>query len=159
MLDAMAFLRPLARAARAATTGAPRLYVAARGAGADRAQALAAVRVSAVTLATTLALAARRPREWRRSNAVRHFCWQALLAARHGPAVADALAQAHERGSGDPADSAVDRANNAAGQRYAAEHGAELRRLPLRRALLHLARVADVEWAAGRLSAQPRRAG
>lgn len=141
---------------RSATTGVPRLYAAARGAGVGHREALAMVAASA----TALVVAARRhPDEWRKQNAVRHFSWQAFITARHGLAAAQALAEAHERGSSDSADSTVDRANNAAGQQYAAAHAEELQQGSTLATLTRLAEAAEAEWAAGRLSSQRRRGG
>ncbi|CAA9375686.1 DUF6973 domain-containing protein [uncultured Nocardioides sp.] len=146
----------LRRAVRAATSGVPRLYAAARSAGADHRDAAALVSASASAL---MVAARRHPHEWRRQNAVRHFAWQALLTARYGVEMARALADAHERGSSDAVDSSVDRANNAAGQAYGAAHAAQLRRGPVGATLTHLVEVAEREWAAGRLSSPPRRDG
>ncbi|WP_426243927.1 DUF6973 domain-containing protein [Nocardioides sp. LHG3406-4] len=139
----------LRNAIRSATSGVPRLYAAARGSGAGHRESVGMVAASAAALV----IAARRhPAEWRQQNAVRHFSWQALLTARYGLAAADALAQAHERRSRDAADSAVDRANNVAGQEYAAARADELRRGSVWATLTRLAEVAEAEWAAGRLS-------
>ncbi len=139
----------LGNAVRAATGGVPRLYAAARGSGASRRDAVGMVAVSAAALV----IAARRhPGAWRQQNAVRHFAWQALLAARYGLDAASALAQAQEQRSTDAADSAVDRANNTAGQQYAAAHSAELRSGGTWATLTRLAEAAEAEWAAGRLS-------
>ncbi len=134
---------------RAATTGAPRLYAAARGSGASHRDSLEMVAVSAAALVVA---ARRHPGEWRQQNAVRHFAWQALLTARYGLDAATALAHAQEARSTDAADSAVDRANNAAGRQYAVTHPAGLRGAGTWAALTRLAAVAEAQWAAGRLS-------
>lgn len=140
-----------ADAMRMMTVAAPRLYRAARRAG-ESPRETGAILTGSV--AAFVVAARRHPRAWRQQNAVRHFAWQALLTARHGRAVAQALAEAHERGSRDAADTAVDRANNAAGQEYGAAHAAELRHGPLGSTVGSLARVAEAEWAAGRLSGE-----
>ncbi len=139
----------LGNAIRAATSGVPRLYAAARGSGASHRDALGMVAASTAALV----IAARRhPSEWREQNAVRHFSWQAFLTARYGREAASALALAHEQRSSDAADSAVDRANNTAGQEYAAAHSADLQHGAVWATVTSLAEVAEGEWAAGRLS-------
>ena len=141
----------LANAVRAATGGVPRLYAAARGTGAGHRDSAGMVAASAAALV----IAARRhPKEWRQQNAVRHFTWQAFLTARYGRDAAQALGRAHEARSSDAADSTVDRANNTAGQVYAAARGAELRGGGTWATLTRLAEVAEAEWAAGRLSGE-----
>jgi len=93
-----------------------------------------------------------------RQNAVRHFVWQGVLTARHGLVVAEAVAEAQERGSTRPADSATDRHNNAVGQRYGAAHTSELSSVSLRVALARLLEAGLAAWAAGDLAAlTPRR--
>jgi hypothetical protein len=93
-----------------------------------------------------------------RQNAVRHFVWQALLSGRHGSTVARAVADAQERGSVQPLDSATDQRNNAAGQAYGAGHH-ELASLPIAAALRELLAVGLAKWAAGELAAvSPARA-
>ena len=91
---------------------------------------------------------------WRRQNAVRHFSWQAYLAARHGEQVAQALGDAQERGSSDARDSEVDRANNRAGRAYGLAHRDELRAGRRSTTLAGLARVAERKWQHRELSAQ-----
>jgi hypothetical protein len=101
----------------------PRLFAAALRAGAGPVGATQVVLISGAAAS----VAARRGRgEPGRQNAVRHFAWQALITARLGLPVAQAVAEAQETGSPDAADSRVDRHNNAAGQEYGAAHADEL---------------------------------
>jgi hypothetical protein len=137
------------RAALHAAGGAPRLYRAARLAGASPTDA---VRVLALSARVLLLVAPRAAGVPGRQNAVRHFVWQAALTARHDRAVAEAVADAQERGSVQPLDSAADLRNNATGQAYGAEHAAALAELSLRRALRDLLAVALDLWAAGDLA-------
>jgi len=138
-----------------AVGGAPRLYRAARSEGVGVLDAGRVPLSSAVVLFLVAPRAAGVPG---RQNAVRHFVWQALLTARHGLAVAEAVAEAQERGSTRPADSATDRHNNAVGQRYGAAHAHELSAMSLRVALADLLRAGLAAWAAGELAAvAPRR--
>ncbi len=58
-------------------------------------------------------------------NAIRHFVWQAYIAGRHGVAVAEAVAAAHEEGRDTPHDTRVDLHNNAVGREYGAAHSAD----------------------------------
>ena len=135
--------------ARNASVGAPRLYRAARQAGASRQAGLDVVAVSGAALA----LAARRGSGRRgRQNAVRHFTWQAVLTGRHGIHVARAVADAQERGSTRLRDSAVDQRNNAAGQAWGHAHEQELTAKTVRGALDHAATAALAKWDAGELA-------
>lgn len=139
-------------ALRMLTSGAPRLWQAARGAGAGPAAATEVVMDSALAFSSAVTGS---PTQWRRQNAVRHFVWQALLTARHGEAVAAAVGEAQEQGSADARDSEVDRANNELGRAYGSAHAAELTRLGRRDAVTRLAGVAAEKWASRELSAQP----
>jgi hypothetical protein len=138
-----------AQAAAHAAAGAPRLYRAARGAGASRAGAVRVLATSALVLFVVAPRAAGVPG---RQNAVRHFVWQAALTARHGEGVARAVADAQEAGSVQPLDSAADLANNASGRAYGSEHANALAGVPLRRALGDLLTVALDLWTAGELA-------
>jgi hypothetical protein len=139
----------LVATARNASVGAPRLYRAARQAGASSTAALDVLAVSA----GALELAARRGAGERgRQNAVRHFTWQAVLTGRHGIHVARAVADAQERGSTRLRDSAVDQRNNAAGQAWGHAHEHELAGRPRRRALETAFTAAMSKWAAGELA-------
>lgn len=144
---------PQARnAVRLLTSGAPRLWQAARDAGAGPGRATEVVLDSALAFSSAATGA---PTHWRRQNAVRHFVWQALLTARHGEAVATAVGEAQEQGSADTRDSEVDRANNGLGRAYGTAHADELARLSRGDALARLAGVAAQKWDSRELSAQP----
>ena len=120
---------PSIRAAIHAATGVPRLFAAALRAGAGPAGAAQVVAISAA--ATTVAT--RRGRGVPgRQNAVRHFVWQALLTARLGVPLAQAIADAQEVGTPDPRDSEVDRHNNAVGQQHGAANAVGLAGLSVR---------------------------
>lgn len=133
----------LRRGLHLAGSGVPRLWRAARRAGAGRAEALDVVLAS--TGAFTLA-AQQAPTQWRQQNAVRHFVWQAYLTARHGRRLAQAVASEQEAGTTDPVDSGVDERNNALGQEYGTEHAASLRAQSRDEALSHLAEVGARLW-------------
>ncbi|MGA9745912.1 MAG: hypothetical protein WBQ50_00495, partial [Nocardioides sp.] len=66
---------------------APRIFAAARGAGASVSEATGVLQVSLVALTTAAATSPGRPG---RRNAQRHFSWQACLTARYGADVARA---------------------------------------------------------------------
>lgn len=142
-------LRTIVRTARNAIGGAPRLYRAARQAGASGREAGAVVAISAGTL---LVAARRAPGRPGRQNAVRHFTWQAVLTARHGRTVASAVADAQERGSVRLRDTAVDQRNNAAGQAWGHAHEQELTASTVRGALDLAATAALAKWDAGELA-------
>jgi len=136
------------RAAIHAASGVPRLFAAALRTGASPAQAAEVVAISA----GATSVATRRGRGVPgRQNAVRHFVWQALLTARLGLPLAQAIADAQEVGTADPRDSEVDRHNNAVGQRYGAAHAVDLAGLSMREACDRLAGVALERWASGEL--------
>ncbi len=131
-----------------AATGVPRIYSAALRAGASPVEA---ARVLAISRGA-LAVASQRGRGVPgRQNAVRHFAWQALLTARHGRPLAQAVAEAQESGTPNAADSRVDRHNNAAGQEYGAAHAEELASGTVSAALQRLAGVALAKWDRGEL--------
>ena len=135
--------------ARNASVGAPRLYRAARQAGASRTEALDVLAASAGALLLAARQGSGRPG---RQNAVRHFTWQAVLTARHGVQVATAVADAQERGSTRLRDTAVDQRNNAAGQAWGHAHAQELASGSLRSALDTASSAAMTKWAAGELA-------
>lgn len=127
----------------------PRVYGSARRAGASRRQAVEVVLASVAALTE----AARRDNGERgRQNAMRHFVWQAYLAARVGQTIARHVADDYERGSPDAADSAVDERNNAVAWQYAAAHADRIRDLGRRAAIAHLADVAAQAWTEGELA-------
>jgi hypothetical protein len=140
-------MRPMA-AVRWVARGVPSVYRAARSAGLGRRDALRVLEASAYAL--TLAKK-RYPRRWRTENAVRHFVWQAWLAATYGRDVAEAIGRAHERLATDRADTAVDRENNRIGQEYGVAHAERIRAGALRPALSALADEAGRLWDAGQL--------
>ena len=129
-------------------TQAPRLYRAARGAGASAREAAGVLAVSAMAMSVA---AARSPRRFGRQNAMRHFAWQACLTARYGAAVARAVAGEQEQGTTRPEDSVVDAHNNAVGQRFGTEHARDLRGLSIRAAVRRLCVVAEPMWRTGEL--------
>ena len=61
-----------------------------------------------------------------RTNALRHFMWQAVLTARFGVDAARTIAAAQEAGTPSRKDSTIDTHNNAVGQEYGLAHAAEL---------------------------------
>ena len=134
---------PLRTALHAATV-VPRLFSAALRAGAGPVGATQVVLISGAAAR----VAARRGRgQPGRQNAVRHFVWQALITARLGLPVAQAVAEAQETGTPNAADSRVDRHNNAVGQEYGAAHADELAGGSVDAALTALAGVALEKWA------------
>jgi hypothetical protein len=84
-------------------------------------------------------------------NAVRHFIWQAYIAGRHGSAVAEAVAAAHEKGRDTPHDTRIDLHNNAVGREYGAANSASIGQGSLPDALKALASVAQQKWTDGEL--------
>ena len=144
------------RAAAHAAAGAPRLFRAARRAGAGYRGATDVLVCSAVVL---FLVAPRAAGAGGRQNAVRHFVWQALLVSRHGEGVARAVADAQEEGSVQPLDSAADRRNNGIGQAYGAAHARELDGLPLRVLLDELLEVGLAKWEGGELAGATARRG
>jgi hypothetical protein len=106
-----------------AATVVPRLSAAATRAGLGPAGALEVLRVSQAALQASAAHGRGVPG---RSNAMRHFMWQAVLTARFGVEAAQSIAVAQEAGSTARRDSRVDQHNNAAGQAYGAAHVEEL---------------------------------
>ena len=148
----VATLRARLRAALHAAAGTPRLFRAARRAGAGPVESARLLVESAVVLFLVAPRAAGEPG---RQNAVRHFVWQALVTARHGQAVARAVADAQEDGTVDAGDSALDRGNNAVGQAYGAAHAGYLSSAPTPRALRLLLGAGLAAWEAGELSGRP----
>jgi len=145
------------RAAVHAAAGVPRLFRAARRAGAGHRDAADVLLCSAWVL---FGVAPRAAGARGRQNAVRHFVWQAVLTARHGEGVARSVADAQEEGSRQPLDSAADRRNNAVGQAYGAAHVRDLAGVPLRTTLEELLEVGLTKWQAGELmTAHGGRAG
>jgi hypothetical protein len=141
------FTARLGKAAQA-VVGAPHVFNAARAAGASSS---AAADVMAASAAALQVAAARSDGTPGRQNAVRHFIWQAYIAGRHGAAVAEAVAAAHEEGRDTPHDTRVDLHNNAVGRDYGVAHAAEVGRGSMLDALHRLAVVAEQKWSADEL--------
>ncbi len=81
-----------------------------------------------------------------RTNALRHFMWQAVLTARFGVAAARTIADAQEAGTPHRKDSRVDVHNNAAGQAYGAARADDLQVGSVTDALDLLVPVALEKW-------------
>ena len=131
-----------------AGTGVPRLYAAAIGAGLGPAGAVEVLRISQAALSAAASHGRGVPG---RSNALRHFMWQAALTARFGVESARAIASAQEAGSPRRRDSRIDEHNNAAGRAYGSEHADELASLSPSEAMTSLVPVALAMWEAGDL--------
>ena len=126
-----------------AGTGVPRLYVAAIRAGVGPSDAVQVLRISQAALSTAARHTSSVPG---RTNAMRHFMWQATLTARFGMDVARTIAAAQEEGAPRRRDSEVDEHNNAAGQAYGLAHVADLRDLSPAEAMTSLVPVALAMW-------------
>jgi hypothetical protein len=81
-----------------------------------------------------------------RTNAMRHFMWQATLTARCGVDAARTIAAAQEAGTPARRDSDVDAHNNAVGQEYGAAHTSELTSGATAEVLARLVPVAMEKW-------------
>lgn len=131
-----------------AGTGVPRLYVAALRAGLGPSGAAEVLLISRAALAS----AARHGRGVPgRTNAMRHFMWQAVLAARFGVDAARQVASAQETGTPSRRDSRVDEHNNAVGRSYGTAHASELEGLSPSEAMTSLVPVALALWESGEL--------
>jgi hypothetical protein len=126
-----------------AATVVPRLSTAATRAGLGPAGAIEVLRISQAALQAAAAHGRGVPG---RSNAIRHFMWQAVLTARFGAGAAQSIAVAQEAGSPSRRDSSVDQQNNAAGQAYGATHVDELTAGPASDAMAVLVPVALEMW-------------
>jgi hypothetical protein len=131
-----------------AGTGVPRLYAAATRAGLGPSGSFEVLRVSQAALRSAAAHGRGVPG---RSNAIRHFMWQATLTARFGVDVARSIAAAQEAGTPHRRDSQVDAHNNAAGQAYGTEHAEDLAGLTPSEAMTSLVPVALGMWETGEL--------
>ncbi|WP_210648732.1 hypothetical protein [Nocardioides sp. SYSU D00065] len=136
-------LSDVAQQAIHAATGVPRLSAAALRAGLGPAGALEVLRISQASLQ---AAATHGRGEPGRTNAVRHFLWQAVLTARFGVEAARAIAAAQEQGTPNHRDSRVDEHNNEEGQQYGLAHAEELRAGPPAAAVASLVPVALAKW-------------
>jgi hypothetical protein len=138
-----------------AGTGVPRLYAAAVRIGLGPAGAVEVLRISQAAVSAAATHGRGIPG---RSNAMRHFMWQAALTARFGIDAARSIAAAQEAGNPRRRDSRVDERNNAAGQAYGAEHADDLAGLSPTEAMTSLMPVALAMWEAGELVwVRPRR--
>lgn len=129
-------------------TGVPRLYTAAIRAGLGPSGAMEVLLVSQAALAAAAKHGRGVPG---RSNAMRHFLWQAVLTARFGAEVARSVAAAQETGTSRARDSRVDEHNNAAGQAYGAAHAGRLSAGSAGDAVDSLVPEALAMWEAGEL--------
>ena len=129
-------------------TVVPRLSAAALRAGLGPASTVEVLRISEAALRTAAAEGRGVPG---RTNALRHFMWQAVLTARFGLGAARTLAAAQEAGTPSRKDSAVDEHNNAAGQTYGAEHADELKMGSPSEVMALLVPVALAKWEADEL--------
>jgi hypothetical protein len=145
----------LVRQATHTATVVPRLWSAALRSGAGPRGAVEVLRISEAALRTAAAHAGGVPG---RTNAVRHFLWQAVLTARLGRKTAAEIALSQETGTTRYSDSLVDHHNNVVGQTYGAAHADELRKGPVSAAVEGLVPVALQKWDEGELVwVKPRR--
>jgi hypothetical protein len=126
-----------------AATGVPRLYTAGLKAGLGPAGAFEVLRISEAALRAAAAQGRGVPG---RTNAMRHFMWQALLTARFGRPAAATIARAQEQGTANLRDSRVDEQNNGVGRQHGQEHAAELKDLSTADAMALLVPVALEKW-------------
>ncbi|QIK77050.1 DUF6973 domain-containing protein [Nocardioides piscis] len=131
-----------------AVVGAPNVFHAARDAGAS---ASAAADVMAASAAAVQIASSATDGTPGLQNAVRHFIWQAYIAGRHGVAVAQAVADAHEAGRDTPHDTRIDQHNNEVGRAYGAANSATIGRGSITDALQALVPVAKEKWASDEL--------
>lgn len=141
-------LGDLAQQALHAATGVPRIGAAALRAGAGPAGALEVLRISEAAFRAAATHGSGVPG---RTNAMRHFLWQAVITARLGRGTATTVALSQEDGSTRHADSLVDHHNNVVGQDHGAAHAAVLRALSVSQAVDSLVPVALAKWDAGEL--------
>ena len=126
-----------------AATVVPRLSAAAMKAGLGPGGAVEVLRISQAALRVAAAHGTGVPG---RSNAMRHFMWQAVLTARFGVEAAQSIALAQEVGTPTRRDSRVDQHNNAAGQAYGTAHVDELTAGSTSDAMAALVPVALEKW-------------
>jgi hypothetical protein len=131
-----------------AGTGVPRLCAAATRAGLGPSGAFEVLRISQAALQAAATHGRGVPG---RTNAIRHFMWQATLTARFGVDAARAIADAQEAGTPSRRDSRADRHNNTAGQTYGAAHADDLAGLTPSEAMTSLVPVALAMWESGEL--------
>lgn len=141
-------LSALADKGRHASTVVPRLWAAAAAAGLGPRDTVVLLRVSEASLRAAATHGHGVPG---RTNALRHFLWQALLTAKFGATAAASVADAQEARSPSARDSQVDQHNNEVGRAWGQAHGAEVRDLPIGDAMARLVPVALEKWDAGEL--------
>ena len=124
-------------------TAVPRLYAAALSAGLGPSGGLEVLRISEAALRASAAQGRGAPG---RTNAMRHFMWQALLTARFGRPTAAVIARAQEQGTPHQRDSRVDERNNGVGQDHGEAHAEELKGLSTADAIAQLVPVALEKW-------------
>ncbi len=124
-------------------TGVPRLYAAALKAGLGPGGATQVLLVSQAALQSAAVHGRGVPG---RTNAMRHFMWQALLTARFGVEAARTIATAQEAGTPNRRDSSVDEHNNEVGRAYGTEHAGDLTAGSTSDALALLVPVALEKW-------------
>lgn len=129
-------------------TVVPRLSAAAMKAGVGPAGTVEVLRISESALRTAASEGRGVPG---RTNALRHFMWQAVLTARFGLDAARALAAAQEAGTPNHKDSAVDEHNNAVGRAYGEAHADELQLGSPSEVMTMLVPVALAKWEAEEL--------
>lgn len=138
----------LVRQALHTATAVPRLYAAAIRAGVGPSGAIEVLRISEAALRTAAAQGRGVPG---RTNALRHFMWQAVLTARFGVDAARTIATAQETGTPSRRDSGVDQHNNVVGQEYGVAHATELQVGSPSEVLTMLVPVALEKWEADEL--------
>ncbi len=124
-------------------TAVPRLYAAALKAGLGPSGAFEVLQVSQAALQAAAAHGRGVPG---RTNAMRHFMWQAVLTARFGSDAAQAIAAAQEAGTPSRRDSSVDEHNNTVGRAWGAEHADDLSAGSAAAAMAVLVPVALEKW-------------
>ena len=139
----MGFLGTSVASAIHSASAVPRLYAAALKAGLGPSGGFEVLQVSQAALQASAAHGRGVPG---RTNAMRHFMWQAVLTARFGVDVAQAIAVAQEAGTPSRRDSAVDQQNNAVGQAWGAEHVDDLTAGSASAAMSVLVPVALEKW-------------
>ena len=139
----MGFLGTSVASAIHSATAVPRLYAAAVKAGLGPSGGFEVLQISQAALQAAAAHGRGVPG---RTNAMRHFMWQAVLTARFGVDAAQTIAEAQESGTPSHRDSNVDQRNNAVGQAYGAEHVADLTAGSASAAMTVLVPVALEKW-------------
>ena len=124
-------------------TVVPRLSAAAIKVGLGPAGTVDVLRISEAALRTAASQGRGVPG---RTNALRHFMWQAVLTARFGVDAARTIADAQEAGTPNTKDSTIDAHNNAVGQEYGAAHERELRMGSPSEVMTMLVPVALEKW-------------